>query len=104
MPIQNTNKITKVDGSQPLLHQHGHEIQQYGKLRDLPFAKRLGTRIALDPNARTESCTLVNQILADTIILYHLYKKHHWLMRGHTFYQLHLLLDKHASEQLESLA
>ncbi len=103
MPIQNTNKITKVDGSQPLLHQHGHEIQQYGKLRDLPFAKRLGTRIALDPNARTESCTLVNQILADTIILYHLYKKHHWLMRGHTFYQLHLLLDKHADEQLESI-
>jgi starvation-inducible DNA-binding protein len=33
--------------------------------------------------------------------LYNLYKKHHWLMRGHTFYQLHLLLDKHASEQIE---
>ncbi|HEY9907467.1 MAG TPA: ferritin-like domain-containing protein, partial [Thermosynechococcaceae cyanobacterium] len=79
--------------SQPVLHQHGHEIQQYGTLRDLP--------IALSSNARSESCTLVNQILADTIILYHLYKKHHWLMRGHTFYQLHLLLDKHASEQIE---
>ncbi|HZD37397.1 MAG TPA: DNA starvation/stationary phase protection protein, partial [Actinomycetes bacterium] len=39
--------------------------------------------------------------LADSIILYNLYKKHHWLVRGHTFYQLHLLLDKHASEQLE---
>ncbi|MGL4618009.1 MAG: Dps family protein [Chroococcidiopsis sp.] len=95
MPIQNTSKITKVDGSQPLLHQHGHEIQQYDKLRDLP--------IALSPDSRSESCTLINQILADTIILYHLYKKHHWLMRGHTFYQLHLLLDKHASEQLESI-
>jgi starvation-inducible DNA-binding protein len=90
---QNTGKITKVDGSQPLLHQHGYEIQQYGTLRDLP--------IALNPNACNESCVLVNQILADTIILYHLYKKHHWLMRGHTFYQLHLLLDKHASEQVE---
>ncbi|WP_219930138.1 Dps family protein [Nostoc commune] len=53
------------------------------------------------PSARSQSCVLVNQILADTIILYHLYKKHHWLMRGHTFYQLHLLLDKHASEQIE---
>ena len=41
----------------------------------------------------------MNQILADTQILYALYKKHHWLMRGATFYQLHLLLDKHADEQ-----
>ena len=93
MPTQNTGKITEVDRSQPLLHQHGYEIQQYGTLRDL--------LIVLNPSARSESCTLVNQILADTIILYHLYKKHHWLMRGHTFYQLHLLLDKHASEQIE---
>jgi starvation-inducible DNA-binding protein len=92
VPTQNTG-ITEVDGSQPLLHQHGYEIQQYGTLRDLP--------IVLNPNTRSESCVLVNQILADTIILYHLYKKHHWLMRGHTFYQLHLLLDKHASEQIE---
>lgn len=93
MPIQKTSSIAEVDRSQPLLHQHGHEIQQYGTLRNLP--------IALNPSARSESCALVNQILADTIILYHLYKKHHWLMRGHTFYQLHLLLDKHASEQIE---
>jgi starvation-inducible DNA-binding protein len=93
MSTQNTIKIAKVDSSQPVLHQHGHEIQQYGSLRELP--------IALNPDARSESCALVNQILADTIILYHLYKKHHWMMRGHTFYQLHLLLDKHAGEQIE---
>jgi starvation-inducible DNA-binding protein len=93
VPTQNTGKITEVDRSQPLLHQHGYEIQQYGTLRELP--------IVLNPSDRSESCTLVNQILADTIILYHLYKKHHWLIRGHTFYQLHLLLDKHACEQLE---
>jgi starvation-inducible DNA-binding protein len=93
MSTQNTIKIAKVDSSQPVLHQHGHEIQQYGSLRELP--------IALNPDTRSESCALVNQILADTIILYHLYKKHHWMMRGHTFYQLHLLLDKHAGEQIE---
>jgi starvation-inducible DNA-binding protein len=46
------------------------------------------------------SCQRLNQILADTQILYAFYKKHHWLMRGPTFYQLHLLLDKHAGEQL----
>ena len=46
------------------------------------------------------SCQRLNQLLADSQILYALYKKHHWLMRGATFYQLHLLLDKHADEQL----
>lgn len=92
MPTQNTG-ITEVDCSQLLLHQHGYEIQQYDTLRNLP--------IVLNHSARSESCVLVNQILADTIILYHLYKKYHWLMRGFTFYQLHLLLDKHASEQIE---
>ena len=80
-------------GSQPLLHQHGHEIQRYGELRLFP--------IALGHDVRAESCQLLNRILADSIILYNLYKKHHWLMRGPTFYQLHLLLDKHAAEQLE---
>ncbi len=79
--------------SQPLLHQHGIEIQEFGTLRLLP--------LALAAEARMESCQLLNHILADSMILHSLYKKHHWLMRGHTFYQLHLLLDKHADEQLE---
>jgi starvation-inducible DNA-binding protein len=30
-----------------------------------------------------------------------LYKKHHWQVAGHTFYQLHLLFDKHYNEQNE---
>ncbi|MGH3629564.1 MAG: Dps family protein [Sciscionella sp.] len=47
------------------------------------------------------SCQRLNRILADSQILISLYKKHHWLVRGATFYQLHLLLDKHAGEQLE---
>lgn len=47
------------------------------------------------------SCQRLNQLLADTQILFALYKKHHWLMRGPSFYQLQLLLDKHAGEQLE---
>jgi starvation-inducible DNA-binding protein len=76
--------------SQPLLHQHGIEIQSFAELRLLP--------IALAHEARLESCQLLNQLLADTRILHDLYKKHHWLMRGLTFYQLHLLLDKHAEE------
>ena len=79
--------------SQPLLHQHGEEVQRFGETRLLP--------IALSYEARAESGQLLNHILADSIILYSLYKKHHWLVRGHTFYQLHLLLDKHADEQLK---
>jgi starvation-inducible DNA-binding protein len=79
--------------SQPLLHQHGIEVQGFGTLRLLP--------IALSHDARAESCQLLNQVLADSFMLSSLYKKHHWLVRGHTFYQLHLLLDKHAGEQAE---
>jgi len=56
--------------------------------------------LALSHDARMYSCERLNKVLADTQILYALYKKHHWLMRGPTFYQLHLLLDKHAGEQL----
>jgi starvation-inducible DNA-binding protein len=57
--------------------------------------------IALAAEARTESAHVLNVILADTMILHALYKKHHWLVAGPTFYQLHLLFDKHADEQLE---
>ena len=78
--------------SQPQLYQHGQVIQEFGTLRLLP--------IALAHDARLQSCQLLNQILADTMILYSLYKKHHWQMRGPPFYQLHLLLDKHADQQL----
>lgn len=79
--------------SQPLFHQHGVEIQNFGTMRQLP--------IALSQEAREESCQLLNRILADSQILYALYKKHHWLMRGMTFFQLHELLDKHAKKQLK---
>lgn len=91
-PFEARNGGRRSQGSQPLLHQRGVEIQRFGTIRDLP--------IALDHKARQTSCDVLNQTLADSIILYNLYKKHHWLVRGHTFYQLHLLLDKHAEEQL----
>ena len=78
--------------SQPWLHQQGKELQAFGTVRQFP--------LALSYETRMYSCQRLNQILADSQILYALYKKHHWLMRGATFYQLHLLLDKHADEQL----
>jgi starvation-inducible DNA-binding protein len=78
--------------SQPWLHQRGVEIQAFGTVRQFP--------VALSAETRLYSCQRLNQLLADSQILVALYKKHHWLMRGATFYQLHLLLDKHAGEQL----
>jgi starvation-inducible DNA-binding protein len=80
------------DSSQPWLHQRGKEIQKFGTVRQFP--------LGLSYDARMYSSQRLNHTLADTQILYSLYKKHHWLMRGATFYQLHLLLDKHAGEQL----
>src|SRR5712671_4873133 len=77
----------------PIAHQRAHEIQPYGQLVRMP--------IALSEVACKESVENLNQILADTITLRDLYKKHHWQVAGPTFYQLHLLFDKHAGEQGE---
>ena len=79
--------------SRPILHQNAREIQPYGKIAKLP--------IALDEKVCAASAENLNQILADTITLRDLYKKHHWQVAGHTFYQLHLLFDKHHNEQDE---
>jgi starvation-inducible DNA-binding protein len=79
--------------AKPLLHQQAHEIQPYGHLVKLP--------IALSENVCKESVENLNQLLADTITLRDLYKKHHWQVAGPTFYQLHLLFDKHYEQQNE---
>jgi starvation-inducible DNA-binding protein len=78
---------------EPRLDVRAPELQRFATLRGLP--------IALPDKARSKSCELLNEILADSMVLYALYKKHHWLVAGATFYQLHLLFDKHAGEQLE---
>ena len=79
--------------AEPLVHQHAPEIQAYGHIIRMP--------IALPENACKESVENLNQLLADTITLRDLYKKHHWQVAGPTFYQLHLLFDKHYDEQNE---
>src|SRR5438874_7185997 len=75
----------------PVTHQQGHEIQPWGHLIRMP--------IALAESACKESVDNLNQLLADTMTLRDLYKKHHWQVSGPTFYQLHLLFDKHYDEQ-----
>lgn len=75
----------------PITGQKAHEIQEYGHLIAMP--------LGLNADARQQSVDNLNQLLADTITLRDMYKKHHWQVSGPTFYQLHLLFDKHAEEQ-----
>jgi starvation-inducible DNA-binding protein len=77
--------------ARPILHQRSSEIQPYGRIAKLS--------IGLDENVCAASVENLNQVLADTMTLRDLYKKHHWQVAGHTFYQLHLLFDKHYEEQ-----
>ena len=78
----------------PNWRQHAKTIQKYGTvLKNLP--------IGLEQSAREEIAGRLNLLLADTITLRDLYKKSHWQVGGPTFYQLHLLFDKHAGEQSE---
>ena len=75
----------------PITDQHGYEIQPFGHLVPMP--------IALAAAVCKESVDNLNQLLADTMTLRDLYKKHHWQVAGPTFNQLHLLFDKHYREQ-----
>jgi starvation-inducible DNA-binding protein len=86
---------TILNRAKPLTHQHAHEIQPFGHLVKLP--------IALAEKVCRGSVDDLNQLLADTITLRDLYKKHHWQVAGPTFYQLHLLFDKHYEQQNQSV-
>ena len=85
------NTATVADRARPRDRQKAHEIQAFGHMTRLPNA--------LSQTAAAKSVENLNQILADTITLRDLYKKHHWQVAGPTFYQLHLLFDKHYEEQ-----
>src|SRR5579864_3421495 len=80
--------------AQPRIHQSAREIQEYGTVTHaLP--------LELEEPVRLEMTERLNQLLADTMTLRDLYKKSHWQVAGPTFYQLHLLFDKHFNEQVE---
>src|SRR6516165_1261225 len=82
-----------VDRVRPVVQQDSREIQPYGTIAKLP--------IALAESVCKSSVENLNQVLADTMTLRDMYKKHHWQVVGPTFYQLHLLFDKHYKEQSE---
>jgi len=90
VPVTTQNALT----AQPRLHQRAEEIQPFGTVTHaLP--------IELEEPVRLEMTEQLNQMLADSMTLRDLYKKSHWQVAGPTFYQLHLLFDKHFDEQVE---
>jgi starvation-inducible DNA-binding protein len=99
MPKKETNAKPLNGGrgrlnAQPRLHQRAGEIQKYGTVSHM-------LPLDLEEPVRLEMTEQLNLMLADTITLRDLYKKSHWQVAGPTFYQLHLLFDKHAEEQSE---
>src|SRR5258706_1599113 len=94
---QDTNghsrKVFHAEIARPQIGQQAAEIQAFGTIARLPNG--------LSEKVCQESVDRLNQILADTMTIRDMYKKHHWQVAGKTFYQLHLLFDKHYGEQVE---
>ncbi len=80
--------------NQGISHERTEQIVQ-------PFGHLLPVDIGLSAEVRHKSVAALNRLLAHTLALRDLYKKAHWQTHGVTFYQLHLLYDKHAQEQAE---
>jgi len=89
-PASNSHKAS----AQPRYHQSARELQAFGTVTSV-------MPLQLEEPVRLEMTEQLNQLLADTMTLRDLYKKSHWQVSGATFYQLHLLFDKHYEEQSE---
>ena len=91
MPKRNSSSTVS---SEPRVHQRGREIQAYGTVTH-------AFHLELEEPVRLEMTEQLNQLLANSMTIRDLYKKAHWQVTGPTFYQLHLLFDKHFGEQVE---
>ena len=92
--LQAKGKSQGTDLMTPNWRQNAKITQKYGTIvKNLP--------IGIPEDTRVEIVGRLNLLLADRITLRDLYKKSHWQVAGPTFYQLHLLFDKHAEEQGE---
>jgi len=91
---KNTSNHSHKISAQPRFHQSARELQPFGSVTSV-------MPLQLEEPVRLEMTEQLNQLLADTMTLRDLYKKSHWQVSGPTFYQLHLLFDKHYEEQSE---
>ncbi|WP_026371024.1 DNA starvation/stationary phase protection protein DpsA [Kallotenue papyrolyticum] len=70
---------------------HRHELRQSLKIvRDNPFG--------LPHETASQVVGALNQDLASMITLYQQYHKHHWIVEGAQFLELHLLLEEHYNQ------
>lgn len=90
---KSTNVEHALERARPVAGQQAPEVHPYGRVVTLP--------IALSTSACQSGVDNLNQLLADTMTLRDLYKKHHWQVSGATFHQLHLLFDAHYEQQSE---
>src|SRR5258705_13662081 len=90
---RHTSNRNPTSEAEPIIDESPREIQPYGSIVHMPLGLKEGVC--------KKMVEALNQVLADTITLRDLYKKHHWQVAGHTFYSLHLLFDKHYEEQAE---
>lgn len=88
--VTETNKFSKAN---PKLHQEGELIQEFGTRIQVP--------LGMDNDVCSQSVTDLNQVLANLMMIYDMYRKAHWQTSGLTFYQLHLLFEKHYTELSE---
>jgi len=94
MPKKNSSSRQALISPEPRFHQRATELQAYGTVSHMQ-------PLELEEPIRLEITEQLNLLLADTMTLRDLYKKSHWQVSGATFYQLHLLFDKHYEEQVE---
>ncbi len=94
MPKKPVSGNSHKTSAQPRFHQSARELQPFGSVTSM-------MPLQLEEPVRLEMTEQLNQLLADTMTLRDLYKKSHWQVSGATFYQLHLLFDKHYGEQSE---
>ena len=94
MPKKPSSSNSHKASAQPRYHQAARELQPFGTVTSV-------MPLQLEEPVRLEMTEQLNQLLADTMTLRDLYKKSHWQVSGATFYQLHLLFDKHYGEQNE---
>ena len=94
MAVVMKKPATGKDFDTPRWHAEAKEIQKFGEvIQDMPHR--------LDADARAQMVGQLNLLLADSIMIRDMYKKHHWQVSGPTFYQLHKLFDKHFGQQVE---
>lgn len=65
--------------------------QRYGEFHESP--------VALSQDICKQVCDFLTSDLCAEYVLFHQTKKHHWIVTGPSWHELHLLLDRHAKGQ-----